>query len=104
MSGLYGFEMGMERIAVTVSGDNALNFAFQSLLNESDTLAILTSGYPNLLGIPTMQGARLTTHPLGVRKGKWLLDAEVFFGCSLRSKSGASQFSVQPDRLHVDRR
>lgn len=78
MSGLYGSEIGVERIAVTVSGGNALNLAFQSVLNEGDTVATLTPAYPNLLGIPTMQGARLITYPLEVRNGKWSLDVEAF--------------------------
>ena len=55
MSGLYGHEIGMDRVAVTVSGGNALNLAFQCVLSEGDVVATLTPAFPNLLGIPTLR-------------------------------------------------
>ncbi|SDQ16424.1 pyridoxal phosphate-dependent aminotransferase [Pseudovibrio sp. Tun.PSC04-5.I4] len=78
MSNLYSVEIDVNRIAVTVSGGNALNLAFQSVLEEGDTVVTLTPAFPNLLSIPMLQGAQTLTHPLTVKDGKWSLDVEAF--------------------------
>lgn len=78
MSDLYGRAIGSERIAVTVSGGNALNLAFQAVLNEGDKVATITPAFPNLLAIPRLQGAELIQYPLEIRDGRWHLDVEAF--------------------------
>lgn len=78
MSDLYGREIGLHRVAVTVSGGNALNLAFQSVLEDGDTVATLTPAFPNLLAIPRLQGAQLITHKLENRDGRWHLDVDAF--------------------------
>ena len=106
MSGLYGHDIGMERVAVTVSGGNALNLAFQCVLNEGDVVATVTPAFPNLLGIPTLQGARMITHPLEVRNGRWSLDVEAFLDnvkgakvVLLNSPSNPTGFTLHRDEV-----
>ncbi len=78
MTNLYDRQIARDRIAVTVSGGNAINLAFQSLLQEGDTVAILTPTFPNLFSIPALQGANVITHSLELKEDKWVLDIEAF--------------------------
>lgn len=78
MSALYDKPITRDRIAVTVSGGNALNLAFQSVLNEGDTVATLTPAFPNLLAIPELQGANLIQYPLEIKNGRWALNVDGF--------------------------
>jgi len=78
MTDLYGIEISTERIAVTVSGGNALNLAFQTLLEPGDKVATIIPAFPNLLNIPSLQGAELITYALEVENGEWVFDADAF--------------------------
>ncbi|WP_068319142.1 pyridoxal phosphate-dependent aminotransferase [Polycladidibacter hongkongensis] len=78
MTALYNQKIGADRIAVTVSGGNALNLAFQTVLQEGDRVATLTPAFPNLLAIPRLQGANLITHELELKDNSWYLDVDVF--------------------------
>ncbi len=64
-----------ERIAVTVSGGNAINLAFQCVLREGDQVVTPTPAFPNLQSIPALQGAQVQTVPMhyGPQIG-WQLD------------------------------
>ena len=106
MSALYGKAIGVDRIAVTVSGGNALNLAFQSVLEEGDTVVTLTPAFPNLLSIPKLQGARTITHALEVKDGKWSLDVEAFLETAkgakvvlLNSPSNPTGFMLTKDEI-----
>lgn len=106
MSALYGKSIGVDRIAVTVSGGNALNLAFQSVLEEGDTVVTLTPAFPNLLSIPKLQGARTITHALEVKDGKWSLDVEAFLETAkgakvvlLNSPSNPTGFMLTKDEI-----
>ncbi|MCA9131764.1 MAG: pyridoxal phosphate-dependent aminotransferase [Planctomycetales bacterium] len=76
LSRTHRVDMSAERIAVTVSAGNALNLAFQCLLNEGDTVVTTCPAFPNLLSIPAMQGAVVRTVPLQATEAGWQLDME----------------------------
>jgi aspartate/methionine/tyrosine aminotransferase len=78
MSDLYGKSIGKDRIAVTVSGGNALNLAFQALLEQGDKVVTLTPAFPNLLAIPSLQGASVVPHKLQIKDVQWHLDCDAF--------------------------
>ena len=78
MTSLYQVNINSDRIAVTVSGGNALNLAFQTLLEPGDKVATLIPAFPNLLNVPALQGAELITHPLEVKNGRWTLNCDDF--------------------------
>lgn len=78
MTDLYGLEINSDRIAVTVSGGNALNLAFQTLLEPGDKVATVIPAFPNLLNIPSLQGAELITYALEVKNGEWVFDVDLF--------------------------
>jgi aspartate/methionine/tyrosine aminotransferase len=71
---LHGSPIGAERIAVTLSGSNAVNLAFQCILNEGDKVLTTCPAFPNLLSIPALHGARVETIPLRPTEHGWRLD------------------------------
>ncbi|MEH6442407.1 MAG: pyridoxal phosphate-dependent aminotransferase [Oceanospirillaceae bacterium] len=77
-SDLYKTDIAASRIAVTVSGGNALNIAFQCLLQPGDKVATITPAFPNLLRIPQLQSAELITHALDIVDGRWSLNIDAF--------------------------
>lgn len=83
---LYNTPIGSERIAVTVSGGNALNLAFQALLKPGDKVLTITPAFPNLLRIPELQSAQVITHPLDIIDNRWSLDIEAFIARAAEAK------------------
>ena len=86
-SRLYNTEISSERIAVTVSGGNAINLAFQALLKPGDKVATITPAFPNLLRIPELQSAELICHALDIVDGKWSLDIDAFIETASEAKA-----------------
>ena len=76
MTGLYGRKIDMNRIAVTVSGTNALNLAFQLLMTPGDKMATTLPSFPTLLTVPRLQYAEIDTVPLSPTSNGWTLDIE----------------------------
>lgn len=85
-SKLYNTKIDASRIAVTVSGGNAINLAFQALLKPGDKVATITPAFPNLLRIPQLQSAELICHPLEIVDGKWSLDVDAFIEAAAQAK------------------
>jgi len=75
MSGLHG-AIGVERIAVTSGGVNALMLAVQALVEAGDEVVAVTPVWPNLTAQPAIMGARLRCVPLQPVKGEWTLDLD----------------------------
>jgi len=73
LSGLHGTRIGVERIAVTSSGDSALMLASQLILEPGDHVVLVTPLWPNLVEIPKILSAEVTCVPLEVRNGRWTL-------------------------------
>ena len=72
---LHGRPVGVERIAITSGGVNALMLAVQALVNAGDEVVAVTPVWPNLTAQPLIMGARLrcvALHPQA--GGEWVLD------------------------------
>jgi aspartate/methionine/tyrosine aminotransferase len=72
-SGLHG-AVGMDRIAVTSGGVNALMLAVQSLVDAGDEVVAVTPVWPNLTAQPLILGANLKRVSLRPQAGAWSLD------------------------------
>ena len=73
MSGLHG-SIGMDRIAITSGGVNALMLAFQALVDAGDEVVAVTPVWPNLTAQPQVMGGRLKCVSLRPEGGEWVLD------------------------------
>jgi aspartate/methionine/tyrosine aminotransferase len=85
-SNLYDKPISSDRIAVTVSGGNAINLAFQALLSPGDKVATIIPAFPNLLRIPQLQNAELITHSLEIIDNRWSLDIDAFIETASQAK------------------
>ena len=66
--------IGVDRLAVTNGGVNALMLAMQLLIDAGDEVVAITPVWPNLTAQPLILGARLTCVPLRPVDGVWSLD------------------------------
>jgi len=73
MSGLHG-QIGMDRIAITSGGVNALMLTFQALVDAGDEVVAVTPVWPNLMAQPLVMGARLKCVSLRPEGGDWVLN------------------------------
>ncbi len=76
LTGLHGRAIGMDRIAMTTSGDSALMLASQLLVSPGDRVVIVTPLWPNAVEIPKIAGAEVECVSLEVRDGRWGLPLE----------------------------
>ena len=78
MSSLHGrtHPIGMDRVAITSGGVNALMLAFQALLEPGDEVVAVTPVWPNLTAQPAIMGGRVRCVSLRARAGAWMLDLE----------------------------
>jgi len=76
MSELYNNAVNLNRIAITASGTNALNLAFQLLLDPGDTVVTTLPSFPTLLTVPELQHAVLDTVSLQPSENGWSLDID----------------------------
>jgi aspartate/methionine/tyrosine aminotransferase len=68
--------VGMERIAITSGGVNALMLAVQALVDAGDEVVAVTPVWPNLTAQPLIMGARLKRVSLHPQDGAWRLDLQ----------------------------
>ena len=73
MSHLHG-PIGVERLAITSGGVNALMLAAQALIDAGDEVVAVTPVWPNLTAQALVMGAQLTCFPLRPVNGQWQLD------------------------------
>ena len=73
MSALHG-PIGLDRLAITSGGVNALMLAVQQLVDAGDEVVAVTPVWPNLTAQPAIMGARLRCVALTPRDGQWQLD------------------------------
>jgi aspartate/methionine/tyrosine aminotransferase len=66
--------VGLERIAITSGGVNALMIAVQALVDSGDEVVAVTPVWPNLTAQPAILGARVRCVPLKPVDGEWTLD------------------------------
>ena len=76
MSALHGHNhaIGVDRIAITSGGVNALMLAAQALIDAGDEVVAVTPVWPNLTAQAQVMGARLKCVPLRPVHGQWQLD------------------------------
>jgi aspartate/methionine/tyrosine aminotransferase len=68
--------VGVERIAITSGGVNALMLAVQMLVEAGDQVVAVTPVWPNLTAQPLIMGADLRRVSLQPKDGAWRLDLE----------------------------
>ncbi len=66
--------IGVERLAVTSGGVNALMLAMQQLVDAGDEVVAVTPVWPNLTAQPAIMGACVRCVPLVPVEGVWSLD------------------------------
>jgi aspartate/methionine/tyrosine aminotransferase len=69
-------KVGVERVAVTSSGVNALMIAMQALAGAGDEVVVVVPVWPNLPAQPAILGAQVKRFALGVQGGAWRLDLD----------------------------
>jgi aspartate/methionine/tyrosine aminotransferase len=73
MSALHG-PIGVDRLAITSGGVNALMLAAQALIDAGDEVVAVTPVWPNLTAQALVMGADLKCAPLRPVNGQWQLD------------------------------
>jgi aspartate/methionine/tyrosine aminotransferase len=66
--------VGVDRVAVTAGGVNALMLAVQALVNAGDRVVVVTPVWPNLTAQPAVMGADVHCVSLRPVDGQWQLD------------------------------
>ena len=79
MSSLHG-DIGVDRLAITSGGVNALMLAVQALVDAGDEVVAVTPVWPNLVAQPQIMGAKLRTVSLHPQAGRWTLDLDELLG------------------------
>ncbi len=75
---LYGTSLDRANITVTVVGLNALMIAMQSILKAGDRMVTTAPIWPNIVAMPKVMGAQVTTVPLRAGNDGWQLDIDEF--------------------------
>jgi aspartate/methionine/tyrosine aminotransferase len=76
LTDLHQMPLGVERVAVTSSGDSALMVASQLVVQPGDRVVTVTPLWPNAVEIPKVLGGRVTCVPLEVQDDRWALPIE----------------------------
>ena len=76
MQSRHAANIGVERVAVTSGGVNALMLAMQAIVNPGDEVVVVTPVWPNLTAQPVILGAPLKTVCLEPKQGRWTLPME----------------------------
>ena len=72
----HGGSTGVERIAASSGGVNALMLAMQAIVNSGEQVVVVTPVWPNLTSQPVILGAELKTVCLEPHQGRWTLPME----------------------------
>ncbi len=84
---LYGVEIPDNRIAVTVSGMNAVMLVAQATVQPGDNIIAITPSWPNIMRAMQMNGAAVREVMLTQGNDGWRLDLDtVFAACDERTK------------------
>ena len=80
-------KIGVDRIAVTSGGVNALMLAVQALVDSGDEVVVVTPVWPNLTGQPAIMDAVVRSVSLKPVAGQWQLDmAELLAAVTPKTK------------------
>ncbi len=86
MTGLYSTSITDDRIAITVSGTNAVNLAFQLLMSPGDKMVTTSPSFPTLMTVPELQQAEIETVPLTPSANGWSLDIDALLDAASTAK------------------
>jgi aspartate aminotransferase len=73
---LHGQPVGPERLAIANSGVNALMLVAQAVISPGDKVVVVAPVWPNVVEIPRILSARMTTVALDRAQGRWRLDLD----------------------------
>ncbi len=73
---LHGRPFGLDRLAITSSGVNALMLAAQAVVSPGDRVVVTAPVWPNVVEIPRILSARMETVSLDRAQGRWRLDLD----------------------------
>jgi aspartate aminotransferase len=76
LTDLHQMPIGVDRVAVTSSGDSALMVASQLVVEPGDRVVTVTPLWPNAVEIPKVLGGQVTCVALEVQDGRWMLPLE----------------------------
>ena len=76
---LHGLPIGVERLAITNSGVNALMLAAQAVVSPGDKVVVIAPVWPNIMEIPRILSGRVETVSLEAVNGRWRLDLDRLF-------------------------
>ena len=76
---LHGLPIGVERLAITNSGVNALMLAAQAVVSPGDKVLVVAPVWPNIMEIPRILSGRVETVALEAANGRWRLDLDRLF-------------------------
>jgi aspartate aminotransferase len=76
LTGLHGAPIGPERLAIANSGVNALMLVAQAVVSPGDKVVVTAPVWPNVVEIPRILSAQMTTVALGRAQGRWRLDLD----------------------------
>lgn len=84
---LYGVEIPDDRIAVTVSGMNAVMLVAQATAQQGDNVVAITPSWPNIMRAMQINGAEVREVMLARGNDGWRLDLDaVFAACDARTR------------------
>jgi aspartate/methionine/tyrosine aminotransferase len=87
MAELYGAEIDMERVTVTMSGMAAIMLSMQAILEAGDNTVNVTPVWPNCVYAAAVRGAEPRRVPLALENGVWRLDLDrLFDACDARTR------------------
>ncbi|HEV2530580.1 pyridoxal phosphate-dependent aminotransferase [Phenylobacterium sp.] len=73
---LHGRAIGTERLVIANSGVNALMLVSQAVISPGDKVVVTAPIWPNVVEIPRILSARMTTVALERAQGRWRLDLD----------------------------
>ena len=73
---LHGRPVGTGRLAIANSGVNALMLVSQAVVSPGDKVVVTAPVWPNVVEIPRILSARMTTVALERAQGRWRLDLD----------------------------
>ncbi len=76
LSQLHARPFGLEQLAITSSGVNALMLAAQAVVSPGDRVVVTAPVWPNVVEIPRILSARMETVSLDRAQGRWRLDLD----------------------------
>src|SRR4051812_36807888 len=73
---LHGQPFALDRLGITSVGVNALMLISQAVVSPGDKVVVTTPAWPNIVEIPRILSAHLTTVALDRAQGRWRLDLD----------------------------